>query len=392
MRVAFVVQRYGSEVNGGAEMLCRLVAERMARHWEVEVLTTRALDYITWADHFPEGEQQLAGVTVRRFGVERQRDIAQFDVLSVRLCSTPDPDIEQQEEWMRAQGPWCPALLAYLAGNLARYQLVFFFGYLYATSYFGIPLARGKAVLVPFAHDEWPIHFPMWEARFAQPLGFVFSTPEEKAFLRRRFPALRLEGPTIGVAVERPADLDPVRFRREHGIQDDFLLVVGRVDPSKGCGEMFAYFTRHVAETGDRRKLVTLGRAVMQVPDHPQIVALGFVPERTKWDALAACDLLVMPSPYESLSIVLLEAWSVGKPVLVNERSDVLRGQARRANGGLFFSCYEDFSAALDYLQRSGDADVLGRQGWNFVNANYRWPVIEGAYVALAESLVGVAA
>jgi glycosyltransferase involved in cell wall biosynthesis len=389
LRVAFVVQRYGEEVNGGAEALCRMVAERMARHWEVEVLTTRALDYVTWEDHFQAGVQQLNGVTVRRFGVAAPRDIARFDALSQALCATPDPALAQQEEWMRAQGPWSPELFAYIAENVEHYDLFVFYGYLYATTYFGLPLARGKAVLAPFAHDEWPIHFGMWEARFREPSLFAFSTPEEKAFLQRRFPGLELAGSTIGVAVERPADIDPGRFRRAHGIDDDFILYVGRVDPSKGCGTLFDYFLRHVEQTGDRTKLVTLGRAVMEVPAHPQVVPLGFVSEQTKWDAMAACDLLVMPSPYESLSIVLLEAWSVGKPVLVNQDSDVLHGQALRSNGGLFYRSFEDFSAAVIHLRNTGSGDVLARQGFEFVNRHYRWDVIEAQYLQLADAIRG---
>lgn len=383
MRVAFVVQRYGAEVNGGAETLCRMVAERMAPHWEVDVLTTRALDYVTWADHFPEGVDSVNGVTVRRFPVARTRDVAAFDQLSRELCAAERPGIEAQEEWMRAQGPWSPALLDYISDSRDRYDLFVFFGYLYATSYFGMALARGKAVLVPFAHDEWPIHFSMWDARFSEPSLFVFSAPEEKEFLQRRFPHVRFAGPTIGVAVERPAVVDPRRFRERHGLADDFVLYVGRVDPSKGCGLLFEHFVRHVAQTGDTTKLVTIGRAVMEIPSHPQIVPLGFVPEETKWDAMAACDVLIMPSPYESLSIVLLEAWSVGKPVLVNEQSEVLRGQVGRSNGGLVFSSFEEFSAALRLLRTTGAAGVLGRQGWEYVEAHYRWDVIEKAYLEL---------
>jgi glycosyltransferase involved in cell wall biosynthesis len=119
----------------------------------------------------------------------------------------------------------------------------------------------------------------------------------------------------------------------------------------------------------------------MDIPQHPDIIALGFVDEQTKWDALAACDLLVMPSPYESLSMVLLEAWMAGKPVLVNGRCEVLVGQCRRANGGLWYENFGEFTLGLAALLKDSISSVLGRQGQRFVKEHYTWPVIERAYL-----------
>lgn len=384
LRVAFVVQRYGTEVYGGAEAECRLVAERMSQHWRLEVLTTCALDYITWENHFPEGAATVNGVAVRRFATERARDVAAFDRLSDALRAKPRPGLDEQEEWMRAQGPWSPDLLDYIASHRDRYDLFVSFGYLYAQSYFGVALAGARSILVPLAHDEWTIHLPMWDALFRIPSAFVFNTEEERRFLQGRFPAAHLRGPIAAIAVERPAEIDPGRFRAAHGLDGGFLLYVGRIDPSKGCAEMFEYFTRHVRETGDNRTLVTLGKAVMPLPDHPQIRALGFVSEQDKWDALAACDALVVPSPYESLSIVLLEAWAVLKPAVVNGTCEVLRGQVTRANGGIAYWSAAEFSEALRFLAGSGAAYVLGRQGHDYVRRRYSWEAIEKEYLAAA--------
>lgn len=380
LRVAFVVQRYGAEVNGGAEALCRLVAERIARHWSVEVLTTCALDYVTWGDHYPPGEAILNGVTVRRFSVPEPRDVEKFNRLSKALRSDPASSIADQEAWMRAQGPWSPGLLECVASSADLYDLYIFFGYLYAQTYFALPAVASKAVLVPCAHDEWTIHLGMWDAMFRMPSAYVFNTIEEKRFLERRFPDASFEGPVVGVATDRPRDVDPRRFRSEFELDDDFILYVGRIDPSKGCGELFDDFLEHVKRSGDPRSLVTLGRAVMPVPAHPQIHSLGFVSEQAKWDALAACDLLVMPSRYESLSMVLLEAWNVAKPVLVNGASEVLRGQVSRSNGGLAYEGREEFSAALTMLSSGGVPGVLARQGYEFVRAAYAWEQVEAGY------------
>jgi glycosyltransferase involved in cell wall biosynthesis len=381
-KVAFVVQRCGREVNGGAEAHALAVAQHMAAHWDTEVLTTCALDYMSWANHYPAGSEILDGALIRRFPVAEPRDLESFNRLSDRLrprCQSAS--LAEQERWMRAQGPWSPALFDFIEQQVGNYDVVIFFGYLYAQTWFALPRVAEKAVLAPLAHDEWAIYLNFWDHLFSLPRAFIFNTVEERDFLRQRFPDARLEGPVAGVAVDRPLDIDPVRFRRDYGIEDDFLLYVGRIDPSKGCDELFDFFLRHRAQGGMPRQLVLLGKSVMTIPDHPDIRPLGFVSESTKWDALAACAALVMPSPHESLSMVLLEAWSVGKPVIVNGDCAVLVGQCRRANGGVWYQNFEEFSCGLLCLQEGRIPSVLGRQGWRFVREYYTWPVIEQAYL-----------
>ena len=388
LRVAFVVQRCGVEVNGGAEALCLAIAQRMARYWNVEILTTRAVDYVTWRDEFPAGIEIVGEVKIRRFSVAEPRDITQFNRCSDALIAHSAPSLPEQQQWMRAQGPWSPALFGFIGDNAAQYDAFIFFGYLYAQTYFGLPVVRNKAVLVPLAHDEWMIHLSLWTPFFDLPAGFVFNSEEELKFLRARFPTARLDGPILGVAIERPSGIDPARFRAAHGIEGPYLLYVGRIDPSKGCDTLFDYFLKHVEETGDPRKLVLLGRPAMGVPTHHQILSLGFVSEQMKWDALAGCDLLVMPSPYESLSMVLLEAWAVGKPVLVNGDCAVLKAQCRRSNGGVWYQGYDEFTAALSVLGRGIVSNALGRQGFSFVKATYQWPSIEAGYLNAVTSVL----
>jgi glycosyltransferase involved in cell wall biosynthesis len=390
-RVAFVVQRCGLEVNGGAELLCRMVAQRLAAHMPTEVLTTCALDYMAWDNHYPPGEERLGELIIRRFPVARPRDVKSFDRLSESLRPrTRSSTLEEQEAWMREQGPWSPALLEYLQKNEREYDAFIFVTYLYATTYFGLPLVRNKALLVPLAHDEWPIYFGMWDRFFELPRGYVFSSEEEATFLRRRFPGLRLDGPVVGAAIEPPATLEPGKFRAAHGVEGPFALYVGRLDESKGVGQLLEAFAAYRRTTGDERtQLLLIGKEVMKVPRLPGVRALGFLPEQDKWNAIAACEVLVMPSPYESLSIALLEAWSVGKPVLVTARSEVLVGQCRRSQGGLWYANSDEFCAALDCVLH--DENVrrgLGAQGREFVAANYRWPRIIDTYRALVSRVL----
>ena len=388
--VAFVVQRCGLEVNGGAELLCRLVAQQMALRRPTEVLTTCAVDYVTWANHYPPGEERIGELRIRRFPVAQPRDPNSFNRLSSKLAPRIGKlSLAEEEQWMREQGPWSPQLLDYLYRHRADYQCFIFFTYLYASTYFGLPLVADKAVLVPTAHDEWPIYFGMFDRMVELPRAFVFQTPEELAFMRKRFPQARLQGPTLGVAVDPPATTDPEGLRRIYGLKSPFVLYAGRIDASKGVGDLVDHFQAYQRATGDQRtELILVGKQAMELPRGPGIRALGFVPEQHKWDALAACEAMIMPSPYESLSIACLEAWSMGKPVLVNAKSEVLVGQSRRSQGGLWYRDGDEFCAALEILL--GDAQVrraLGEQGRKYVEANYRWPSIMNAYSEVVSSL-----
>ena len=382
-KVAFVVQRCGIEVNGGAEALCLSVARAMSAVWDVHVLTTCARDYSTWENHYPPGVEFIEGVSVHRFPVDRKRNTRIFDDLSANIINRLDSAGEaEQIRWMQEQGPCSTPLLAYLRDNVAEYEAFYFFTYLYATTYFGLPIVGNKAILVSFAHDEWPIWLNMWEPFFERPRHFIFSTPEERDFLRRRFPRAALQGDVVGVGIDVPGEPVPRRFTGRYGITNHYALYLGRIDEAKNCTMLIAYFDhfkRHIDREGSDLILILLGREAMAIPERPWMRHLGFVDEQTKFDALAACEALIMPSQLESLSLVLLEAWKVGKPVLVNEASDVLVGQARRAQGGLWFRDRDEFGVALRTIVYDV-GPALGERGRAFVDKEYTWSHVVEAY------------
>ena len=389
MKVAFVVQRCGREVVGGAELHCLQIAQRMSEHWDTEVLTTCALEYTRWDNHYPPGPEEIDGTVVRRFRVDQPRDPQKFDRLSGELrLSVGHSSLKEEERWMRAQGPISTGLLDFIASHKHDYDAFIFFGYLYATSYFGLPLVQEKAFLAPLAHDEWPIYLGMWNRFFSLPRALIFNTSAERQFLRQRFRHLPLEGPVIGVGIEAPANPDPAAFRERYNIDDPFLLYVGRVDAAKGCAMMFEHFQSARAAGMLKHKLVLIGREVMPVPFDDDIIHLGFLSDDEKWNALAACDWLLMPSPNESLSIALLEAWSVGRPVVVNAACDVLVEHCRLAHGGLWHESFEEWAAALS-LTSAPVADALGAQGRQYVQRNYAWARVEQDYLALLGSAKG---
>ena len=388
MRLAFVVQRYGPDVNGGAEVECRQLAERMSRHMQVEVLTTCAEDYHTWRNIYPAGRDVINGVPVRRFLVDRERTMDEFSLFTAELRTRPRSFADEMR-WMELQGPMCSGLLRYLEMNESRYDLFFFMTYLYASNFFGLQLVPHKSMLLAMAHDDPWIRFGIFKSLFHLPRAFVFNTVEEQQLIHRLFKNEYIPGRVLSSGMDTialaaiAADPHPDILQQDArvGSQDEYIIFVGRVDPSKGCDQLFEYFLRYKRETGSAVKLVLIGKPTMPIPAHPDIVPLGFVREEPYY-WMARARALVLPSVFESLSLVVLESMGMSVPVLVNGRCDVARGHCRRSNGGLYYYNYEEFAAALSLLlARPGLRAQLGRQGQAYVQQNYAWEVMEGRFV-----------
>lgn len=387
MKIALVVQRYGTEICGGSEQLCRQIAERLSHHAEVEVLTTCALDYMTWHDEYDPGVSAVNAVPVRRFRVDFPRTVPLFNHLSeVVFSANRCPELEQR--WVREQGPYSSDFLRFLEADGGRYDVFIFFTYAYGLTFFGLPRVAKRSLMVPTAHDEPAFHLPIYRSLFRQPRGFIFNTTEEQSLVQREF-GLKTPSAVIGMGMEvqRREDVGELPVEHRERLRPPFLLYLGRIDEAKGCRPLLEYFVRfrhEHPETSDQ--LVLVGKAQMEISSHPDIVALGFLPEEAKRQILAAAKLLIMPSPFESLSIVVLEAWAAGIPVLVNGGCAVLHGQCQRSGGGLEYRDYEGFKRALTQLtQQPSLARALGERGRQFVRDNYAWPVVERKYLDWAE-------
>lgn len=379
-KVAFVVQRYGLEVNGGAEYLCRLVAEHMSKYFDVEVITTCAVDYMTWKNEYSHGSKILNGVLVRRFQVDFERNVKEFNEFSKKIYGSFS-SYNDEIEWMKRQGPYSSALLNYIKDNEKEYDFFIFFTYLYCTTFFGLPLVKEKAILVPTAHDEPPIYLSIFDSLFKLPQGIIYNTEEEKKFVLSKFQTENIRNDVIGIGIDIPEKVDAESFIKKYQV-DDFIIFVGRIDESKGCRELFDYFIRYKKEKQSPVKLVLLGKQVMDVPKHPDILPLGFVSEIEKFNGIKASKMLVMPSKYESLSIVLLESWFCSRAVLVNGECDVLKGQCVRSNGGLWYTNYYEFKECLDLLHLNERVrSKLGENGNQFTIENYGWDNIESKYL-----------
>lgn len=376
MKLACVVQRYGREVVGGSESHCRALAERLAGFHDVTVLTSCSMDAQVWANRYPAGRSEEAGVRVHRFPVGRPRNLQRMAELN-HIVSTGDASLEQEDAWFRENGPEVPGLLEHLRSEGASYDRVLFWTYRYAPSFFGLPLVQDRAVLIPTAEEDSIIRLRSLADYFPRPLGYLFLTPEERELIARRLPKGLPPSSVIGTGLEPVTEPADTTILRSLGLTVPFVLYLGRVEVSKGCDSLLRYFERFVEREGDRARLVLAGPVSMHVPEHPSIVRLGFVEDRVRAALLDAARVLVVPSPYESLSIALLEAWNQGLPALVNGGCRVLKGQVTRANGGLYYGHVNEFVAGLrELLDRQDVALALGRQGLDYVERHYRWPLV----------------
>ena len=378
--LAVVVQRYGPDVTGGSESLARAVAERLAAEYRVTVLTTCARDYVTWRNELPEGTEPFGGVDVRRFRVEEERDLTEFNRFSETLYGRPHGR-DEEVDWLRRQGPYVPALVQALEASRERFHAVMFFTYLYYPTFWGLKAAPERSVLVPTTHDEPPLRFEIYREMFALPRAFAFLTPPEEELVRSRFPLGARPARVAGIGVEAPVTPDVAAFRARYGVRGRYLLYAGRIDAGKGCAEMLDFYARYRADDTGAPELLLIGNLAMATPSVPGVRYLGYLAESEKSAALAGADVVLCPSPYESLSIVLLEGFARGVPGLVNARSAVLQDHCRRANGGLYYESADEFGEALGLLLHDEPLRrTMGDNGRGYVREHYRWEVVLARY------------
>ena len=380
MKVAIVVQRYGADISGGAELHARYIAELLARRHRVEVLTTCAHDYVTWRGTYPEGTESINGVPVRRFAVAHERDPEDFGRRSAHVFGHAH-SIADEIAWLESEGPASPALIEHIGQHAGDFDAFIFFSYRYYHAWHGIRRVNDKALLVPTAERDPALGLAIFAPIFRAVRGIFYNSPEERAMIERIANNGSTPGVVVGVGSAVPRETSPERFRRAHDLHDPYVVYVGRIDENKGCGELFDYFTNYRPRLGQRLTLVLMGTSILPIPKHPHIRHLGFVSDRDKFDGIAGAEALMMPSYYESLSMVALEAWALGRPVLANGRCDVLRGQVVRSRAGLYYESFEEFAETLFTVTTNRTLNqAFGDNGRAFYDQHYAWPVIERKY------------
>ncbi len=386
-RLRLVAPRFGAAVVGGAEALARSVAVRMAaRGWRVSVLTTCALEETTWADALPQGFEVDEGVEVVRLPVAMARRPATFRQLSRGFFRLPPP-LRPEAAWLAAQGPFSPRL--HLGLRAEPWTPTLFAGCLYRTTVHGVGEVKGPRLCMPLAHDEAPMRLRSVGAALGSCDALWYATPEERTLLEAAHPAVAGLPAAMGNAgVEAPADADGARFRQLAGVEGDYLLYGGRATTGKGVEELLDG-VRSLRRAGTAVQLVLTGEAGTTVAPEPGVVPLGRVDAGLRWDAIAGAAAVVVPSFHESLSLLALEAWALGRPALLNAVSPVLEGQARRSGGALAYRGPEELATAAARLLADPElARRLGEAGRAHVTAEYSWTAV----LDRLEALVAVAA
>jgi glycosyltransferase involved in cell wall biosynthesis len=376
LRLCFVIQRFGLEVAGGSELHCRWLAGRLARRHDVRVVTTTALDYLEWRNHYPAGDGEVAGIRVTRFPVRRTRSERRFALLSDLVFREPHAP-EDERDWAEENGPFAPDLVRALP-RMTDVDLFVFYSYRYYPTFFGLPAVSARAILVPTAEEDEAIELPSVHSLLRAPRGILYLTPEERALVQGVSGNERIPSVVVGSGVNVPAGWEAIDPRRRFGLPERYLLYVGRLDRNKGVDRLVSDHVQLCREWPEAPLLALAGKGGVPIPEHPRIRALGFVSEEEKFALLAGCELLVMPSPYESLSVIVLEAWAMGRAVLVNGACRVLEGQCVRSGAGLFYRGYSEFADALRLLVRDGELRArLAEAGRAYVAREYAWDVVE---------------
>ena len=392
-KICFVSIRYGEEVNGGAELHCRQLAEHMKRYYDhIDVLTSRAKDYMTWRNEYPEGGEMLNGIRVIRFSTVHERDQEAFDEINLRLLQDRLAP-EDEKTWFELQGPYMPSMIHYLREHKNDYDAIIFMAYLYYPTVMGLPEAAERAIFLPLAHDEPFLKMQTYQRLFHMPRFFLYNTDEERRMVHYYFENEEIPDELGGVGVDLPNTIDPAAFREKFGINDPFLLYIGRIDDyGKNCGTLFRYFQEYKHRQKGDLKLVLMGKAVMDIPEDPDIISLGFVSDEDKFNGLKAAEMLVLPSRFESLSMVVLEAMSVGTSVLVNGESPVLKAHCVKSNGALYYNGYLEYEGAVRYLlEHPEEVRLLHENAHKYVQTNYMWDVITEKLHRMIEAVSGSA-
>lgn len=388
-RIAVVVQRCHREVAGGSEALAWHYAQLLRAQAEVDILTSCALDYRSWDNALPAGSEERDGIAIHRFPSAWPRG-SWFGELHRRLLQAHAVHVEQRgeteipwraqlaEQFVRAQGPWCPGLLDHLHARHADYDAVLFCTYLYPTTYFAMECVPAhKRVLIPTLHDEPPAYLAIYARAAQRAARLIWLTEAERRLGRRLWQVDR--GDVVGMAV-------PIRAAAPAERELPYLLYCGRIDESKGCRELIAAFRELRARRGGAVELVLTGADHLGLRPGDGVHFLGFVDEAQKRRLMAGARAFVMPSRWESFSIVTLEALAQGTPVVVNGDCEVLADHVAQARAGWSYRGSADLphslAQALDLTPPQRLA--LGANARGYVAARFgREAVAQRLYAAI---------
>ncbi|MBF0291910.1 MAG: glycosyltransferase family 4 protein [Nitrospinae bacterium] len=375
VRVGVVVPRFGKNAPGGAETLAESMAVALlARGHSAQIITTRTDSMLRWNNNLPEGVTDENGLIVRRFTVDNT-DQTRFHEIGHRINKGDGVTWTDETEWLRLSIR-SRDMEKYLRDNEREYDCFLFTPYLYGTTYWGVQAAPEKSWLIPCYHREAPAFTLTLRQNAMSAAGLFFNTLAEKKLAEAE---LGIRNPTsrvIGVGIDTSVKGDPSRFRAKYGVDHDFLLYVGRLQREKNVPQLLDYFKSYSLNNHGGVGLALAGMGDVKIKDDPsaRLRNLGFIPEQDKVDAYSACSAFILPSTQESFSIVMMEAWLQGKPVIANASCNVAREHIFTCGGGILYSSADEFSAAVRKLAENPTlAQEMGRKGRDYVLSNFSW-------------------
>jgi glycosyltransferase involved in cell wall biosynthesis len=406
--ITIVSPWYGPDTTGGAETQARSLARALhsigvpVRVW---ASTGRDSFHPGTDDHYPPGSSKLDDIPLWRF-----RPTAP-DARGVPLFFRQHPHLLPPLEHfapheIRLLGSLLSSDELYAAVLDAREETHFIFiPYAFPTTFWGALLAPQRSFLLPCLHDEPYARYATYRYLFPRVRGMLANSHPEADLARRLYGLApqQLHVPGEGIGLE--ARGDGAAFRRAYGADGTggaqaptLLLYVGRRDESKNITLLLSYMREYWARRGPGVRLLLAGRGALAIPQrldarqHPDapLLDLGFLSEQDKHNAYAAADVFVLPSLYESFSIVLMEAWLQGTPALVHRACNVTADHCQRSGGGLLFGDFGSFAAALDVLRARAEVrQALGQRGHAYVLATCDW---QGVARRTAAAVLGEAA
>jgi len=374
--IALVTPWFGEDQTNGAALLSsQLVRELFASNHRVDVLTTCAKSFgDDWSEnYYREGASHWENFTVRRFGV-RNRDTEAFDRANHFLLSQPLDFLKTHPQCISASvaEAFCreniqsPALLKYLSDWSRKYGAILFTPYLYGPVLAGLGIAPGRSFLQPCLHDEAYAYLPQVARLFRAARGLLFNSSAEFDLARRLYgPGIETKSTIVGhwvSAPQRDAAIGENTVPRE-----PFVFYLGRMCESKNVGvivKAFRDYRRY--RPGSRLQLVLAGDGEGREYDPGGGVrVLGRIDERRKAALLASCVALLQPSVNESFSRSVMEAWSYGKPAVVNAKCAPTAEAMRSCGAGWAASSPTEWIAALSAVDRAAPRELreLGERG-----------------------------
>jgi len=388
-RIDFVVPRYW--LRGGAENAVRMTAERVAAQlgWDIHLHATTALSSGTWANETAPGDEQINGIWVHRHHVDSGRTI-EWGPLNERVKGSPSTiDPASEAAFFATQGPVSHALATAVKDSPA--DLIVFAPYLFWTTVGVIGDVIDRAAVVPAAHDEPFLRLPSVGRSLAASRGLLYGSVAERRLLERVIPVAHLPHTVLGWGIDDPVTSDPARTLPVQ-VEDGrpFVLSLGRVEHAKGTVALARFWDTYRRREGREHRLVLAGELNAEIPDAgDDIIVLDDVDDATKWDLLREADVMIAPSAMESFSLVVLEAWTAGTPVLVNRWCGATLDHAAAARGGLWYGDYPEFEAALDRLLADAHLrDRLAANGARFTEQTYGWEAIVERFEGFVKQLL----